>query len=109
MKYVIFLLLLTFNLNAQEEVKLPIDPITNCELRYFYYPNMEMYYDSKTETYLYRVNGEIIESKDKPVIGYSLYNGYFVQITDFDDDDIFNFLEKHKKLYTYVSSKKRKP
>jgi len=58
MKYIIFLLLLTFNLNAQEEVKLPIDTITNKEFRY--YPNMEMYYDDfKTQTYLYKVNGEI--------------------------------------------------
>ena len=81
MKYVIFLLFTLYSF-SQEKVVLPLDPITNCELRYFYYPNMEMYYDSKTETYLYRVNCEIIESKDKPVIGYSLYNGYFVQITD---------------------------
>jgi len=56
----------------------------------------------------YKVNGEIIESDERPKIGYSVYNGYHVQITDYDGDDIFNSLEKHKKLYPYVSSKSRK-
>ncbi len=106
MKYIIFLLLLTFNLNAQEEVKLPIDTITNKEFRY--YPNMEMYYDDfKTQTYLYKVNGEIIESTEKPKIGYSVFNGYFVIIEDYTDDCIFDLLKKHKRLYPYVSSKNR--
>lgn len=104
MKYIIFLLFV-FNSFAQE--KLEVDPITNCELRYLYFPNLQTYYDSKTKTYLYIVNDEIIESTEKPKIGYSVYNGYFVQIKDYDDDDIFNYLEKHKKLYPYVSSKKR--
>ncbi len=45
---------------------------------------------------------------ERPKIGYSVYNGYHVQITDYDGDDIFNSLEKHKKLYPYVSSKSRK-
>lgn len=106
-KILLLLLFLTFNLNAQEEVILPLDPITNCELRYLYFPNLQAYYDSKTKTYLYIANGEIIESDEKPKIGYSVYNSYHVQITDYDDDDIFNCLEKHKKLYPYVSSRKR--
>ena len=88
MKYIIFLLF-TFSLTAQE-VKLPLDSITNCELRYIYFPNIK-----------------IIESKVKPRIGYSVYNGYFIQITDYDGDYIFDLLEKHKKLYPYISSRNR--
>jgi hypothetical protein len=106
-KILLLLLFLTFNLNAQGEVKLPLDPITNCELRYLYFPNLQVYFDSKTATYLYIVNGEIIESVEKPRIGYSVYNGHFVQIKDYDGDDIFNYLEEHKKLYPYISSKNR--
>ena len=105
MKYILFLLF-TLSLNAQEEVKLPLDSITKCELRYLYFPNIETYYDSKTKTYLYKVNSEIIESNEKPKIGYSLYNGYFVQITNFDSDNIFDLLEEHKKLYPYISSRR---
>jgi hypothetical protein len=76
-------------------------------LRYLYFPNLQTYYDSKTEKYLYIVNGEIIESTERPRIGYSVYNGHFVQIKDYDGDDIFNYLEEHKKLYPYISSKNR--
>jgi hypothetical protein len=108
MKKTLLLLLLTFYSFSQEKVILPLDPITNCELRYLYFPNLQTYYDSKTETYLYIVNGEIIESNERPKIGYSVYNSYHVQITDYNGDDIFNCLEIHKKLYPYVSSKSRK-
>jgi hypothetical protein len=107
MKKTLLLLLLTLYSFSQEKVELKLDPVTNCELRYFYFPNLQAYYDSKTETYLYILNGEIIESTEKPKIGYSVYNGYHVQITDYDGDDIFNCLEKHKKLHPYVSSRKR--
>jgi hypothetical protein len=65
-----------------------------------------MYYDFKTATYIYMTNGTIVESIDRPHLGYSVYNDYRVQITDYDDDDIINCLEKHKKLYPYVSSKR---
>lgn len=107
MKYIIFLLF-TFYSFSQERVILSLDPITNCELRYLYFPNMETYYDFKSETYLYIVNGEIMESSEKPKIGYSVYNLYYVEITDYDEDNIFDLLEKHKKLYPYTSSRKRK-
>jgi hypothetical protein len=68
---------------------------------------MQTYYDFKKETYLYKVDDKIIESKVKPRIGYSVYNGYFIQITDYDGDYIFDLLEKHKKLYPYISSRNR--
>jgi hypothetical protein len=65
-----------------------------------------MYYDFKTATYIYIVNGTIMESSEKPQYGYSVYNDYRVLIKDYDDSDIINCLEKHKKLYPYVSSKR---
>jgi hypothetical protein len=108
MKKILLLLLFTFYSFSQEGKREPLETITKCELRYLYFPNLQTYYDSKTKTYLYIVNGEIIESDERPKIGYSVYNGYHVQITDYDGDDIFNCLEKHKRLYPYVSSKSRK-
>lgn len=108
MKYIIFLLFTFYSFSQEEKVMLPLDLITKCELRYLYFPNLQTYYDFKTETYLYKVNGEIIKSTERPKIGYSVYNGYHVQITDYDGDDIFKLLEKHKRLYPYISSKSRK-
>lgn len=110
MKYII-LLLFTFCSFAQENKitlvdNTTIDPNTNCELRYYYFPNLQMYYDFKTATYIYIVNGTIMESSEKPQYGYSVYNDYRVLIKDYDDNDIINYLEKHKKLYPYVSSKR---
>jgi len=105
MKYIILFLLFTLNLTAQE--KLEVDPTTNCELRYLYFSNMQVYYDLKTKMYLYKVNGQVVKSNIKPKIGYSLFNDYFIQITDYDGDDILSLLERHKILYPYISSKKR--
>ena len=113
MKYIILLLFTFYSFAQESKISIggggtpnTIDPVTNCELRYYYFPNMQMYYDFKTATYIYMINGTIMESIEKPQCGYSHYNDYYVKITDYDGDDIINCLEKHKILYPYVSSKR---
>lgn len=107
MKYIYYILLLfTISISAQE-VKLPIEPISKKEFRYYYYPNMFMYFDFKNMEFIYRKNGEIIRTKEKPVIGYSIYNNYFVIIEEYTGDNILEYLEDHKKQYPYILSNKR--
>ncbi|RZJ71045.1 hypothetical protein [Flavobacterium sp.] len=87
---------------------LPADPETNCQIRYYYYPNLEAYFDKAEELYIFRDKGEWKREKEIPsgYRGYGLYNKVSIAITDFDDDDITPFFNAHKKKYPYGSLKR---
>ena len=101
----LFALITLFETNAQEmaEKKLTIDPQTNCELRYFYFPNMMVYYDMKDEIYLYQINNTWTTSGQLPLNygGYSLFKKERVLITDYDGDNPQQFIKAHKELYPF--------
>ncbi|SCX91456.1 hypothetical protein SAMN02927903_00424 [Flavobacterium caeni] len=82
-----------------------IDPQTNCILRYYYFPNLEAYYDTQKNEYWYTENGQWIVADEIPegYRGYSLYNKVNVVIHDYDDDDPTQFLSRHKKKYPYIT------
>ena len=86
------------------------DPITNCELRYYYYPNLEAYYDIKKNIYYFKQQGEWITASEIPngYRGYSLFNKIRVAITDYDDEDPTQFIGLHKKQYPYSTNGKIK-
>jgi hypothetical protein len=75
------------------------------EIRYYYFPNLEAYFDLQEKVYLYRENGEWTEAEELPKNygGYSLYNKARVSITDYDGDEPYLMLAVHKKLYPYNS------
>ena len=85
--------------------KLPplTDPVSNCDLRYYYFPNLEAYFDTKKSVYILNQNGVWTTLKEIPsgYRGYSLYNKVCVLITDYDDDEPTQFLKLHKKKYPY--------
>lgn len=101
----LFTALSFFGVNAQEKVekKLTIDPQTNCELRYFYFPNMEAYYDLKNEIFHYQENNAWITNKQLPnnYGGYSLYKKERVILTDFEGDNPELLIKIHRKMYPY--------
>jgi len=82
---------------------LPVDPATQCTHRYYYYPNLQAYYDAKTNLYLFNQNGIWTTSTSIPsgYRGYSLNNNFNVLIDNYDEDDITQFLSQHKKKYPY--------
>lgn len=86
------------------------DPVTNCELRYYYFPNLEAYFDTKKNIYYYMDKGEWITASAIPngYRGYSLYNKVRVAITDYDDEDPTQFIKIHKKQYPYAANGKIK-
>lgn len=86
------------------------DPVTQCTYRYHYYPNLSAYYDAKTNEYILRQNGEWTKVKEIPsgYMGYSLNNKVNVVITDYDDDDVTQFIKTHKKKYPYNFHQKLK-
>ncbi len=84
---------------------LPIDSITNCHVRYYYYPNIEAYFDNLELVYHYKVKGQWEKAENLPTNygGYSLFNKVRVDITDFDGDEPYQLLKIHKKMYPYNS------
>lgn len=104
----------TFAQTKEQEDERPIepnpnfDPSTNCRLRYYYYPNLQAYYDTQKKIYFLSKNGEwqISEYIPSGCMGYSIYNKTNVIINDYDDDFVIQFLPKHKKIYPYVTNER---
>lgn len=79
------------------------DPATNCSYRYYYYPNLFGYYDAQKNEYILKVDNQWQRLKEIPngYMGYSLNNKFNVLITDYDDEDVTQFIKVHKKKYPY--------
>ena len=78
-------------------------------IRYYYYPNLQAYFDTDTGTYLYIKNNEWVEGNEIPkgLRGYSLLNGQRVSITDYSGDEPYNVFSKHKEMYPANYNAKR--
>lgn len=89
-------------------VSLKIDPITNCQIRYHYFPNLEAYYDGINNLYIYNDKGQWTAAEEIPASfrGYSIYNKMNVPITDYDDDNIVQFINQHRKQFPYKTGRK---
>jgi hypothetical protein len=90
---------------APRKESLPIDKKTNCYIRYYYYPNLQAYFDNLEMVYYYKENGEWKTAPELPQNygGYSIYNKVRVVINDYDDDKPYNLLSIHKKRFPYNS------
>jgi len=112
MKKILFsigIVLLTLTANAQADRKKAdkapplVDPVTKCNLRYYYYPNIEAYFDTQKSIYYYQEDGQWKNAEEIPsgYRGYSMNNKVSVYITDYDGDDVLQFQKRHKKEYPY--------
>ncbi len=106
---------LSFSQIAEQNKKLDIDPETNCFLRYYYFPNLQSYFDLLKNEYIFKLNGEWQYAKELPQNygGYSLYKGSRTFITDYDGEEPFLYIDLHKKQYPYskngiIKTKKNK-
>jgi hypothetical protein len=104
----VFLLMLLFTgfiSNAQTadtKTEQPTETKTT-EIRYYYFPNLEAYFDLQDKVYLFKEDGEWVEAEELPKNfgGYSLYNKVRVTITDYDGDEPYLMIDAHKKKYPY--------
>ncbi len=89
--------------NAQTSDSQPTKTLTTEEIRYYYFPNMQAYFDLQENVYLYKENGEWVEAEELPKNygGYSLYNKARVSIMDYNGDEPYLMIETHKKQYPY--------
>lgn len=92
------------NIILNDEMKQhQINSEPNLIFRYYYYPNILSYYDNKTSDYVFKLKGVWIRSKSLPNAygGYSIYNNYRVEISDYKGDNPNEKIYEHKKLYPY--------
>ena len=111
LKTVLLVLLspLAFAQNAKKSNSIPlINPANNCQTRYWYYPNLEAYFDTQKRVFYYMQNEVWQTSEEIPAgyRGYSFYNNISVVIKDYDGDEIFQFINKHKKKYPYINNER---
>lgn len=102
--------------NTNDQTKTDLTSVSSdtelLNVRYFYYPNLQAYFDRTTSTYLYTRNGQDwIESANLPngLRGYSMSNGNRVPLTDYDGDEPYESLDTHKKLFPANYSTKKIP
>lgn len=68
------------------------------EMRYYYYPNLQTYYDTQKGLYISCEKGNWVTSKflNTNARGYSLKNGNFKKIKGYTGDEPYTLLKDHK-------------
>ncbi|OXG05061.1 hypothetical protein BC749_10951 [Flavobacterium araucananum] len=76
-------------------------PITNVEFRYYYLPDIDIYYDTDKNEFIYDKKGKWIRDKFLPSRSkeYDLYDGYTVIITDYNGKKPYVYHQKHLALF----------
>ncbi|MCC9070512.1 hypothetical protein LNQ49_02720 [Flavobacterium sp. F-65] len=76
-------------------------PVGYTDVRYYYLPDLEMYYDINASSYIYFNSGKWIRTRNLPrnYRNYDLYNGYKVVLTDYRGNTPYNNFNNHKLKY----------
>jgi hypothetical protein len=79
------------------------DAVTKSESRYYYFPNMEVYYDIKNKVYHYQADKTWQVSAELPAYygGYSLFKNERVYITDYEGDNPEELIKTHRKEFPF--------
>ncbi len=82
------------------------------EMRYYYYPNLQTYYDTQKGLYISCQKGNWVTSEflDVNSHGYCLKNGNYKKIKGYSGDEPYTLLKEHKTQYPadYSSKPSRK-
>lgn len=76
-------------------------PVGYTDVRYYYLPDVEAYYDIQTSMFIYYGGGVWVHRAYLPsrYRNYDLYNGYKVVMTDYRGDAPYANFNHHKKQY----------
>ncbi|HEX9980271.1 MAG TPA: hypothetical protein VGB50_06875 [Flavobacterium sp.] len=114
----VVLLMVSFTSQAQTQLtEASIAGIVNDDelpvvgVRYYYYPNLDAYFDTQSNLYIYRQNGSWVKAKEIAAgyRGYSILNNVRVAITDYDGDTPFTKLKEHQAQFPKKYKAKRVP
>ncbi|MFD1604587.1 hypothetical protein ACFSJW_14350 [Flavobacterium artemisiae] len=69
--------------------------------RYYYLPDIDVYYDIDQSLFIYENSGKWTSEKRLPsrYRNYDLYSGYKVVLTDYKGNSPYNYHTKHRKAY----------
>ena len=110
-KLILGLLVFSFNIslaqveleavNVQSNKNEAAETSSFVEVRYYYYPNLQAYFDTKVAMYLFKEDGEWVESEkiSPTLMGYSLKNGQYVMLEGYTGEEPYELLEEHKAKY----------
>lgn len=101
------LLLISNAFKAQVSVNINIGspplwgPVGYTDVRYYYLPDVEAYYDIETSMFIYYGGGIWIHRSHLPAhfSHYDLYSGYKVVMNDYHGSSPYNHFHDHKKKY----------
>lgn len=93
------------NTRASIISKLPLSPKTKAPFRYFYFPNLQAYFDNLYNLYYYKVQGQWVANEELPPVygGYSIFNNRRVVVEEYIDDKPYEMLAVHKLQFPYNS------
>jgi hypothetical protein len=76
-------------------------PIGYTEVRYYYLPDVEAYYDIQSSVFIYYGNGGWLHRSSLPLRykNYDLYGGYKVVLTEYKGDTPYDNFKEHKMKY----------
>lgn len=76
-------------------------PISSTDFRYYYLPDIDIYYDTVTSEFIYDKKGKWIREKSLPsrCREYNLYEGYKVIINDYNGNSPYKYHQKHLARY----------
>ncbi|MFB3388368.1 hypothetical protein [Flavobacterium sp. LAR06] len=110
MKKLVFALVLFMSISfAQAQVSINVNigtppswgPEGNDDSRYYYLPDIDIYYDVAERQYIYDNNGRWIRDKRLPsqYRNYDLYGGYKVVLKDYKGNTPYSYHKKHRENY----------
>jgi hypothetical protein len=105
---VIIFLLTSVNLvKAQASLNVTIappmwGPVGYTEVRYYYLPAVESYYDIQSSTFIYYSGGAWVHRASLPsrYRNYDLYSGYKVVMVDYQGQSPYDHFKQHKIKYS---------
>lgn len=76
-------------------------PVEHNNVRYYYLPDAESYYDVESSRFIYSENGVWVRRANLPgrYRNYDLYNGYKVVLTDYRGNEPYVHFNDHKIKY----------
>ena len=107
LKLTVLVLVLAHAVQAQVSVNVnigtppPWGPAGYTEVRYYYLPDVEAYYDVQSSMFIYLGNGVWVRNAYLPgrYRNYNLYDGYKVVITDYRGNEPYMYFKNHKMKY----------
>jgi hypothetical protein len=77
-------------------------PVGYTDVRYYYLPAVQAYYDINSEMFIYYSNNVWVHTIYLPsrYRNYDLYNGYKVVMVDYRGDTPYQYYNEHKKKYS---------